>query len=233
MKSISIILTHWSQNEFRSSILRQCLGSIIKTTKHLPVEIIVGDNGNNLEDSRYLLDLVANNQIQHYFRNAQNLYFGFCRNIGYGFSLGDYLVFSDNDIEYKERWLEKCIKILEAFPDDKIAVTPLRTDRQHRQEKHWTRWFELDGERFPANMRAGSNSWVMRRSDFEIIGKFRNHHIAGTKWTDEFVKKGYTMVTMEKEPMAVDIGFKQGYNFKYKAEIAKFLTNGEKIILNN
>lgn len=229
----SIIMTHWGQNELRSNLLRTSLESLIITTKHLPVEIIVIDNGGRWEDSMYLLEKVQAKEIQHYVRNSENLYFGWGRNVGYSLSSGDTLVFSDNDIEYKQGWLDKCLAILNAHPDKKIAVTPLRTDRQHRNDKQWAGTLEINGEFFLMNRKAGSNSWVIRRKDFEEIGKFRNHVIAGSKWTDDFVNKGYLMVTMEKEPMAKDLGFKHGYNFKMNVDIKKIFANGEELIINN
>ena len=233
MDIISIIITHWSQNEFRSETMRKCLNSVIETTKHLPVEIIVVDNGDNLEDSQGLLGWVHNKKIHHYIRNSENLYFGWARNLGYQISSGNYLVFSDNDIEYKEGWLDKGLKILKAFPDKKIAFTPLKTDRQHRHADYWRGELELEGEKFLLNIRAGSNSWLIRRKDFEEIGLFRNHKIAGTKWTDNFVNAGYEMVTMENNSLATDIGFKQGYDFRKDVELAKVFANGEKLIINN
>lgn len=225
-------------NDFRSELVRKSLESIINTTRHLAVEIIVVDNGDNLEDSRYFLNLVHNKVINHYIRNSNNMLFGFARNVGVDISGGNYLVFSDNDIEYKNGWLEKSIALLKEFPERKIAITPLRADRQHRNEAHWTEWFEMKSqhyelERFPANMRAGSNSWIMKRKDFDEVGRFRNHRIAGTKWTDNFVRAGYTMITMEHKPLAVDMGFKQGYDLKKEVEIKRVFSNGGFKIINN
>lgn len=233
MKPVSIILTHWAQNDFRSATLADSLGSVIETTKHLPVEIIVVDNGANPSDSQFLLNLAQEKKIQFYVRNSENLYFGHGRNEGVWLSCGEYLAFSDNDIKYENGWLERCIDILEEFPDKKLAATPLRTDRQHRNFGHWSGELDFRGERILLNMRAGSNSWVMRREDFFDVGLFRNHHVAGSKWSDAFVKKGYLMATMEKNPLAKDIGFKKGYNIQYQAVIKRVFANGEELIINN
>lgn len=224
-------MTHWAMNDFRSDALRTSLETLIDTTKHLPVEIILVDNGQNINDSLYLLDLVHRKKIQFYVRNSENLYFGFGRNQGASIACGEYIVFTDNDIGYKGGWLEKCVAILETFPERKIAVTPLRTDRQHRNNDHWNGFLEFGDEKILLNMRAGSNSWVMRRKDFNEVGGFINHHIAGSKWTDVFCRKGYLMATMEKEPLASDIGFKRGYSRKYE-EMYRVFANGEKLKIN-
>ena len=233
MEKISLIWTNWSQNEFRSGIMRKSINSLIATTKVLLTEIIAVDNGGNIEDSKYLLHLTEENAIQFYIRNSVNLYFGFARNQGVDIACGEYIGFSDNDIEYKNGWLEKSITLLKEFPDRKIAITPLKADRQHRNEAHWTEWFEFNGERFPANMRAGSNSWLMRRKDFDEVGRFRNHRVAGSKWTDQFVKKGFTMITMEESPLALDMGFKKVYDIDKEVEIKRVFSNGDKIIIND
>lgn len=226
-------MTHWAMNDFRSDILRTSLNSAIETTKHLPIEFIVVDNGSSLEDSKYLLELCHDNKIQFYIRNSTNLYFGWGRNLGIDLACGEFLVFSDNDIEYSPGWLDKSIEILKAFPEEKILATPLRADRIHRNKKHWTRWFELGEEKFPANMRAGSNSWVMWAKDLSTIGKFRNHRIAGSKWNDSFIRQGFTMITMENKPLAKDLGFKKGYNLEMDVEIKRKFASGEEIIIND
>ena len=233
MPKTSIIWTHWAMSEERSDIAQRSLISLIETTRNLPVEIIVVDNGASLEDSSFFLDLVQKKQIQFYLRNSENLYFGYARNKGVDLSCGDYLVFSDNDIEYKSGWLNKGLAILEANPGKKLAFTPLRTDRQHRNEKYWRGELEFEGEKYLLNLKAGSNSWLIRREDFEKIGKFRNHRVAGSIWADAFVNNQYLMVTMEKDSLAQDIGFRRGYNFKYKPEITKVFANGERLIIND
>ena len=243
MPKTSVIFVHWAMNDERSTTMQVSLLSLIETTRHLPVEIIVVDNGSSLGDSSFLLELTQRKDIQYYVRNSENLYFGYARNQGVALSCGDYLVFSDNDIEYRQGWLEKAIAILEANPDRKIAVTPLRADRQHRHLGYWKGELEFEGEKYLINTRAGSNSWVMRKKDFEIVGRFRNHRIAGSHWADTFVNKGYLMVTMEKAPLSVsnknttplatDLGFKSGYNIKAKPEIAKVFANGERMVINN
>src|SRR3990167_186048 len=105
MGSISIIMTHHGQNEFRSFTMRKSLRSLIDTTAHLPVEIIFIDNGSFQDDSYYVLDLVADKKIQFYIRNSENLSFGFGRNQGLDIACGDYIVITDIYFEYKNGWL--------------------------------------------------------------------------------------------------------------------------------
>ena len=215
---VSIIVVHWAQNEFRSQKMRECIVSLIQTTGLSFPEILVVDNGGNYEDSQFLLDQTNDGNISCYIRNRKNMSFGFARNQGLKMATGEYICISDNDILYKEGWLEKCIGILEAHPDRKIGVTPLRTDRQHRQAKCWKGELEFNGEKLLLNTKAGSNCWVMRKEDFLEVGRFLQHRVAGSKWADKFVDKGYLMVTMEKNPLAEDLAFKKGYNFRAPIE---------------
>lgn len=231
MKVLSIIVTHWGQNDFRSETMRRCINSLVSTTNEVPAEIIVVDNGSNIEDSRYLLDLAQEKKIQYYIRNSENLYFGYARNQGVAMSCGNYIAFSDNDIVYQRGWAELGLDILQNFPDEKIAFTPLRADRIHRSERYWRGNIQWQGTTYLKNSRAGSNSWMMKRSDFDVVGRFINHRVAGSYWADNFVNKGYSMVTMEN-PLATDVGFKKGYNLKMRVAIAKVLTNGRTIGIN-
>src|SRR3990167_5675260 len=142
------------------------------------------------------------------------------------------ILVTDNDIEYKPGWIEECVKILEAFPEEKLLVTPLKTDREHRSEKYWRGIRTVECKSYLLNARAGSNSWMMRRETFEEVGRFVNHRIAGSKWIVAANNKGYNVVTMETEPLAVDMGFTKGYNFKETQILKKVLTDGSEVILN-
>lgn len=201
---ISILITHWAQNPFRSETMRKCINSVIETAPN--AEIIVIDNGEELEDSKYLLELTHQKKIACYVRNRKNMHFSFARNQALQMCSVEYIVISDNDILYQPGWLEECIDFLKKH-EGKYLVTPLPVDRAHWPKKYNPG--ELDS--WKLNMRAGSNSWVMRRSDFEKIGYFRIHRVAGTKWTDTYVRLGYLMACMP-EPKARDMAFTKGYN---------------------
>ena len=209
MEKISIILVHYAMNEFRSEIMRQSILSLIETS--LDAEIIVVDNGGSKEDSRFLLGLNEERKIACYIKNRYNMSFGFARNQGLDIASGDYFVITDNDILFKNGWLQKCKEILDIV-GDKYLVTPLRTDRQHRNFKHWRDSIKINDIEYLVNTRAGSNCWMMTKEQYKDIGRFQQHKVAGSKWNDEFVRKGYLMITMEKEPLAEDMAFRKGYN---------------------
>ena len=212
IKKISIIVIHWAMDEFRSRLMRDSIFSLIKTTEHLNPEIIVVDNGDNKEDSRFLLDLTESGKIASYIRNRKNVYFGFARNQAIYFSSGDYLVIADNDIIYENSWLDECVEFLDKN-EGKYFTTPLLTDPMNRRSIRWRG--EVYG--WKLNERAGSNCTVARKKDFLEVGYYENHRIAGSKWTDAYLRKGYLMACMP-QPKAKDVGFRKGYNFNKEIE---------------
>jgi glycosyltransferase involved in cell wall biosynthesis len=214
----------------RSEFLKISLNSLFKNTK-LPYELIVVDNGGNPEDSKYLLELTENGKINTYIRNHLNMSFGYARNQALRVCNGDYICVADNDIEYYDGWLEACIKVLEAYPGKKIYATPVY-NVAHWLPRFWSReTLEVDGEIYRLNSRAGSNCWVMKRKDFEEVGEFLIHRVAGTKWTEEAIEKGY-LSAVAPALKVKDMGFRQGYNTNDPKPIKMILNNGKEVFFN-
>lgn len=230
-KIISIIVTHYGSSVDRSNYMRRSIDSLIETTRNLPCEIIVIDNGGNTEDSKWLLDLNTNGKINVYIRNSVNMSFGYARNQGLRLSNGDYICIADNDIEYTSGWLEKCLVILDAYPDRRIWATPLY-NVAHWLPKYWAEEeLDVDGEKIRLNFRAGSNCWVMRRMDFKKVGEFLPHRIAGTKWTERAIRLHY-VGAITPTVMVHDLAFRNGYNFQDPKPIKLTLSNGDEKYFN-
>ena len=229
MKFISIIIVHYASNASRSKVMRSSLGSLKDSTK-LPYELIVVDNGGNEEDSKFLSDLAAKGDINTYIRNANNMHFGFARNQALQICNGEYIAVCDNDIVYTPEWLERCVEVLEANPDKKIYATPIY-NVAHWRPKFWQGEVQAKGRTYRLNMRAGSNCWVTRRKDFEEIGKFMVHRVAGTKWTNTAVRKGY-LAAVTPQIMVNDLGFRRGYNLNTSLPVKLDLHNGEEVYFN-
>src|SRR3990167_253846 len=208
---VSIVMVHWAMNDLRSAIMRESTRTLLETAPN--AEIIVVDNGGSISDSIYLLNLTEEKKIACYIRNRHNLSFGVARNQALAMTKGEFIVVMDNDVVFLPGWLEECKEFLNKFPAEKILVTPLRIDRVHRN-KNYT-YGELGG--WTLNSMAGSNCWMMRRKDFEIIGDFEQHHVAGTHWGRHYSKLGYRVACMP-EPKAKDMAFKQGYDYKKAIE---------------
>lgn len=225
---VSIIFVHWAQDEERSLMARASLSSL-QHTIHSSSEIIVVDNGSNLEDSKFFLKQCNKKKIALYIRNADNMHFGFARNQGLTFSSANWIAIVDNDIMYRDKWLEMCLQMLRAHPDKKLIASPINYPYVHKRDPRW-RHGQIPVKRRMCNLteRAGSNCMVMRKKVLKELGFFHLHRIAGTHFTDALVKAGYLVITPEVN-WAYDVGLRKGYNFKNKIFVDRTLSDGDKI----
>lgn len=201
---LSIVFTHWAMNEQRSQIMRMSIESVINTAPMS--EIIVCDNGGNLEDSKFLLSLTDSGSIASYTRYRTNMQFPFARNDGLMRASRQFIAITDNDILYSGGWAEECINFLNRNQGPYLA-TPIKTDQMNNRSVRWVG--NVGG--WNLNTRAGSNSFMMRRRDFETIGFFENIPKSGSKWVDRFNRMGYAVGVMP-EPKALDMGFRLGFD---------------------
>ena len=227
----SIIIASYIPDDLRAKTFRTSLDSLIETTKDYPVEIIVVDNGGNEYVSRDLIELTEQGIIQTYIYNSSNMHFGFGRNQGLAMAYGNYIVIADNDLNYNPGWLEACWKPLELYPNKKIYSTPIEYPTSKLKGKYDQGKLDVEGIEYNLNMRAGSNCFMVRKEDFKKIGNFKNHRIAGTKWTDEAVHLGY-LAAVAPGKLVYDLGLRVGYNHRLAIPIKRILRNGEEVIFN-
>lgn len=227
----SIIIASYIPDELRAKMFRTSLDTLLETTEGLPVEIIIVDNGGNVSLSGYIDGLLLGGAVQTVIHNANNMHFGFARNQGLASANGNYIVIADNDILYRDGWLEACWKVLEAYPLRKFWATPIQYPMESMAKRYDQGVIDVDGEEYRLNMRAGSNCWVTRRKDFYEVGIFKNHRVAGSVWTDEAVHKGYCGA-VTPENMVADLGFRAGYNHRQPLPVKRTLRNGEEVLLN-
>lgn len=236
---ISIIFVHYGQNLARSLLARRSFESLYQSVKHLPCEIILVDNGGDVDDSRFFLEEVEKGKITHYLRNAYNIWFGKARNQAYSFAEGEYIVTVDNDLIYSNGWLEKCIHLLEIATNDKVLSTPMRILYCH---KRYTMGevVDTDGKKYPINTFTGSNCWVMNKDDMKTIGPFADGPLAGTDWCRRYAKIGYSVI-VANEGLVIDEGHKRMKTYGFhrflhennkhnNVQIKKTLINGDEVI---
>jgi glycosyltransferase involved in cell wall biosynthesis len=223
----SIVIASYIADELRAKMFRTSLDSLLATTENLPVEIIVVDNGGDLHISGYLDGLLLGGAIQCVIHNANNMHFGFARNQGLAMAKGNYICIADNDIYYEDGWLEDSLDFLEKYPEEKVYASfidyPMGglTERYHQG---------VLGDA-KLSMRAGSNCWVMRKRDFDILGGFENHRVAGTRWTDNAVRNGYLCAVLPGQKTR-DLGLRQGYDHTKSLPVKRTLRNGEEVYFN-
>jgi glycosyltransferase involved in cell wall biosynthesis len=227
MKFCSLILTHYGSTKERSELMKLSVKSLIDSLDY-PTELIVVDNGNVPEDSNYLLDLTTLGLVQLYIRNANNMHFGYARDQGIDLCHGEYICIVDNDLIYKKGWLSECINVLESTPDQKYYATPMPYQTNRKFDRGT---LTLNGKVYDLNSRAGSNCFVIRRTDLDTIGHFQYHRIAGSRWTDAATKAFYLAIVLPSH-LVSDEGFRKGYDFTQIVPINLTLSDGTKINFN-
>lgn len=229
----SIIMCHYSLcDDFgeqkrngsppRSDMMFASIGTIQKYADY-PCELIVIDNGGPNDDSDYLVGLTRAGVINTYIRNKNNMYFGWAWNQGAKLATGKYLMFTCNDIQFKEKFLSTTIKPLLDNPQDKYIATPLITP-----DKDKSKYMRGNLGEYRLNSMAGSNCMIMDRTAYEHIGEFSTHKIAGTHWHQTMSKRGYTVVA-PKENMAIHLAHRGGVDFYQSIKVKKTLLTGEEI----
>jgi glycosyltransferase involved in cell wall biosynthesis len=233
MEIITVVFVHYGQNEHRIRLAQESFRSLYKTVAHLPVELVIVDNGGG--NSKFFIEQMDKGRITRYIRNDSNVWFGRGRNQAISECLGDYICVMDDDLVFENGWLDESIKMLKQVHHEKCFVTPLEIDRAHTQAKYHRGHFVDDNDvKYALNAMAGSNCWVMTKEHWNNIGGFMDNPIAGTKWAQLYCKLGYKVLVL-KSPLAGHLGLKgtpyKGYG-KHKTEILAYnievkLINGE------
>ncbi len=225
---VSIIFVHFAMNPERSALARASLKSL-QATIHTPAEIIVIDNGNDLEDSEFFLKECQEKRIALYIRNADNMHFSYARNQAMSEVTGKWVVIADNDIMYKDHWLELGIKCINHFPEKKLIASPINYPYVHKRDPRWRHGqLEVKGRHFNLTERAGSNCMIMKRETYDEMGKFTLRRKSGGIYADRLLNAGYLVITPAIN-WAFDAGLRKGFNFRSKFSISRTLSNGTKI----
>lgn len=111
---VSIIILNFN----KSRLTQECLRSISRYTEGHQYEVIVVDNGSQLDDFENLATFEGDFRL---VRLGINRYFGEGNNIGAGFAKGEYLVFINNDVTVTSHWLEPLIEAFKKYPDCGVA----------------------------------------------------------------------------------------------------------------
>jgi glycosyltransferase involved in cell wall biosynthesis len=167
-----------------------------------------------------------------YIRNADNLHFSYARNQAMPEATGKWVLIVDNDIIYRDHWLELGIKVINSFPDKKLIYSPINYPYVHKRDPRWRHGqLEVKGRHFNLTERAGSNCMLMKRETFLEMGKFELHRKSGCLYTDKLVNAGYLTITPAIN-WAFDAGHRRGVNFNKELLIDRTLTNGKNIRFN-
>ncbi|MEK9179155.1 MAG: glycosyltransferase, partial [Patescibacteria group bacterium] len=170
---VSIVILSYN-NPF---VTTRCIDSIIEKSSYSNIEIIVVDNGSDLETIS-----VLNTYAQKYsgmlklIRNKSNKGFSAGNNRGLAESTGDYIIILNNDTLVFPGWISRLVyhasskdvglvgPITNTIGNEQKVELETRIDIQDFTVTHWGETHEL------RNLAAFC--WIMRRSTYTKIGGF-------------------------------------------------------------
>jgi glycosyltransferase involved in cell wall biosynthesis len=112
----------------RARILEEAIASLVRqiAEEEANVEIIVVDN-NSIDDTFKVVDALSKklSSIAVRYCREQRQGLSFARNRGILESHGDLIVFADDDIEFADGWLRRCVQLFVENPDVDILGGPV------------------------------------------------------------------------------------------------------------
>ncbi len=163
-----------------------CVRSIAAGT-YQPHEIVVVCNGTPADIQHRLEAELAKVPNTRVVPAGQNLGFSAGNNFGVDVSRGNYVAFINNDMTVDPAWLHLCVQVLQERPDvgavqgmqlqmrdpDLIDCAGCYLDRYGWSVKHQFGHQRLTAATYPQYVSyASGGNFVMRRSDFDAVGRF-------------------------------------------------------------
>ncbi len=112
---VSVIIVTYN----RPNDLKECLNSILMQT-YWPLEVVIVDNG-NIKDSAEIVENIREafqktNIALKYIKNEKENSLTIGRNIGVENSIGEIILFLDDDMVLEKNYLEEIIRVYEKYP---------------------------------------------------------------------------------------------------------------------
>ncbi len=115
---VSIVMPLYGQIEMTIESVK----SIIENTKKIDYEIILVNNSQNSDEIKQLQELEESFTQIHLINNETNLNFALGCNQGFGYAIGEYVVFLNNDTKVTPNWLSN---LIDGLKDENVsAVQP-------------------------------------------------------------------------------------------------------------
>ncbi len=112
---VSIVVLMWNQG----LLTMNCLKSIYDRSDYRNMEVILVDNGSDLNESFIVTNWIKNENSNRtkYVRNEVNLGFAAGNNVGIKLSTGDFIIVLNNDTEVTPGWIWRSIKHFSVNPN--------------------------------------------------------------------------------------------------------------------
>lgn len=180
---VSIVLISWSPTGHRLKVLTRSLASLQSCTQR-PHVLVVVDNGPAAQT-----DWLRGQRIDIHVTPGVNLGIGSARNLGADQTDTEFIAFVDSDIAYCNGWLTEAIHCLQSYPDRKLIAAPSRSGPL-KLVKH--RIGSLDG--YQLFNRASGQCLVMRRTDYEGLGRWSLSSVPGGDFCFAARNQGYQFI---------------------------------------
>lgn len=180
---VSIVLISWSPTDKRLALLQRSFASLKDRTQY-PHILVVVDNGPNMQT-----EWLKEQKIDIRLVNEVNVGVGRARNLGASQTKTEFIAFVDSDIEYFDGWLESAIQALKKYPEGKFVAAPAWSGPV-RLPKH--RVGCLD--EYDLYNRASGQCLIMRRSDYEVLGRWSATSVPGNDFCYAAREAGYKFI---------------------------------------
>lgn len=113
------------------NILKLCINSLYKETNY-EFDVLVFDNGSCNEVTTYLLEEYKFKRIQFLILSEKNLGKGGAWNVIFNAAQGDYIVYLDSDVIFRDNWLTESMKIMSIFPNvGMVTARPFYSKKEY------------------------------------------------------------------------------------------------------
>jgi len=200
----SIVLATYCPNKDRYSLCERSFSEIHRTgMKRNEYELIVVNNGG------IHTDLIERLDADVVITNSKNLGQGAALNEGICIARSKNLALMDDDLSYREGWLQEGLGVLYLHPAHVVSMT----DIGHK-------YITAPAGQGHSYARKVGGIWILRKSVYYKVGRFASGvHNYGGMWTRNLIRSGSRFVVTDT-PLIFHLGKGKSLRPTYVKELA-------------
>lgn len=197
MKPLTVIMVTHNRLEYS----KRTLASIIRTVPH--ARIFIYDNDSTEEGmQQWLTDTIQDGVSEIYYSAENKGWAGAVNSVLEEGPLNEFILLTNNDVEYYDGWYEKLLSLYEKYPQ--VGIMGVWKHRAHGVSKDHGDLVEKDD--MPAT------GWLMKKSILDDVGPIPERGPCSTKggngedtnYVNMVKQKGY-LIGAPKEDVAIHI----------------------------